>query len=44
MKSKALVQVSDIAADTAGAIVTKLTGISVSADEARRALKPVAGE
>jgi F-type H+-transporting ATPase subunit b len=44
MKAKALVQVSDIAADTASAIVTKLTGTAVTVDEARRALKPVAGE
>jgi F-type H+-transporting ATPase subunit b len=44
MKTRALGQVQDIAAETAGEIVTRLTGVAVSADEARRALKPVAGE
>ena len=44
MKSKALAQVNDIASETAGAVVAKLIGTEVSADEARRALEPVAGE
>jgi len=43
MKSKALAQVRDIAAETAGAIVIKLTGQAVTVDEARRAMKPVVG-
>ncbi len=44
MKSKALAQVNDIASETAAAVVVKLIGTEVSADEARRALEPVAGE
>lgn len=44
MKSKALTQVNEIAADTAGAIVTQLGGGNVSPDEVRRALMPQAGE
>ena len=44
MKSKALAQVSEIASDSAGAVVSKLIGAEVSPDEARRALGPVAGE
>jgi F-type H+-transporting ATPase subunit b len=44
MKGRALAQVSAVAADTAGAIVTKLTGLTVGPDEVRRALAPAAGE
>lgn len=44
MKSKALAQVNEIATETAGAIVEKLVGADVSADEARRSLEPVPGE
>jgi F-type H+-transporting ATPase subunit b len=44
MKSKALAQVNDIAADTAGAIVAQLGGGQVTPDEIRRALAPAAGE
>ncbi|MCL4768338.1 MAG: F0F1 ATP synthase subunit B' [Hyphomicrobiaceae bacterium] len=44
MKSKALAQVNEIATETAGAVVEKLIGAEVSAEEARRALEPVPGE
>lgn len=44
MKSRALAQVNEIASDTAGAVVTKLIGADISADEARRALETAAGE
>lgn len=44
MKNRALAQVNDIAADTAGAVVAKLIGTDVSKDEVRRALQPAAGE
>ena len=44
MKSKALTQVNVIASDTASAVVTQLIGADVTADEARRALEPAAGE
>lgn len=44
MKAKALAQVNEIATDTAGAIVEKLIGAEISAEEARRALEPVPGE
>lgn len=44
MKSNALAQVSSVAAETAGAVVAKLTGQSVGADEIRRAMAPGAGE
>jgi F-type H+-transporting ATPase subunit b len=43
-KDKALAQVNDIARETAEAIVTKLIGGPVGADEVRRALEPVPGE
>ena len=43
-KSKALTSVSEIAADTAGAVLSKLIGQDVSADEIKRALSPAAGE
>lgn len=44
MKTKAMADVRNIAAETAGAIVTKLTGASVTAQEAQAVVKPVAGE
>lgn len=44
MKSRALTQVNEIAADTAAAVVAQLGGGQVSADEVRRALAPAAGE
>jgi F-type H+-transporting ATPase subunit b len=44
MKDKALQQVREIAADTAGAVVARLIGADVGADEARRQLQPAAGE
>ena len=44
MKNKALAQVNDIAADTAGAIVAQLGGGQVTVDEIRKALAPAAGE
>ena len=43
-KTKALSAVNDIAADTAGAVVSKLIGQDVSLDEIKKALRPVAGE
>ncbi len=44
MKSRALAQVNEIAAETAAAVVAQLGGGQVSADEARHALAPAAGE
>lgn len=44
MKSRALAQVNDIARETAEAIVTKLVGGKVRAEEVRRALEPAPGE
>jgi F-type H+-transporting ATPase subunit b len=44
MKSKALAQVNEIATEIAGAIVAKLIGTQVSADEVRHALQPIPGE
>ncbi len=44
MKAKALAQVNEIATETAGAVVERLIGAEVSAEEARRALEPVPGE
>ncbi len=43
-KSKAMASVSEIAADTAGMIVSKLIGQEVSRDEVGKALTPGAGE
>lgn len=43
-KTQALSQVAEIARETAEAIVTKLIGKNVGADEVRRALEPVPGE
>lgn len=43
-KTKALSAVNDIAADTAGAVVSKLIGQNVSADDIKKALSPSAGE
>lgn len=43
-KTKALASVSEIAADTAGEIVRRLSGKDVSLDEVKRALAPAAGE
>lgn len=43
-KSKALSAVNDIATDTAGAIVSKLIGQNVSADDVKKALNAGAGE
>lgn len=43
-KSKALSAVNDIAADTASAIVAKLIGQDVSADEVKKALQATAGK
>ncbi len=43
-KTKALSAVDDIAADTASAVVSKLIGQDVSADEVRRALRLIAAE
>lgn len=43
-KSKALSAVSDIATDTARAVVSKLIGEDVSADDVKKVLRPVAGE
>lgn len=43
-KSKALSAVNDIATDTAGAIVSKLIGQNVSADDVKKALATAAGE
>jgi F-type H+-transporting ATPase subunit b len=44
MKSRALAQVNEIAADISGAIVAKLIGTPVGADEVRHALQPMPGE
>jgi F-type H+-transporting ATPase subunit b len=44
MKNSALGQVNAIAGETAEAIVNKLIGTTVGADEVRRALDPVPGE
>jgi F-type H+-transporting ATPase subunit b len=41
MKSRAMASVGDIARETAGAIVAKLTGTSVSADEVKKVLAAV---
>jgi F-type H+-transporting ATPase subunit b len=43
-KSQALASVNEIAADTVSAIVAKLLGENVSANEVKRALEPGAGE
>jgi len=43
-KSKALSAVNDIAAETASAVVSKLIGQDVNADEVKKALRPIAGE
>ncbi|MEQ1719047.1 MAG: F0F1 ATP synthase subunit B' [Hyphomicrobium sp.] len=43
-KSKALSAVNDIAAETAGAVVSKLIGQTVTLDEIKKALRPAAGE
>lgn len=43
-KSKALASVNEIAIDTAGAVIEKLAGERVSADDIKRALAPQAGE
>lgn len=43
-KSKALVAVNDIAAETASAVVTKLIGANVSLDDAKKAIKAVGGK
>ncbi len=43
-KAKALASVSEIAADTAAAVVKQLSGKDVSLDEVKRALAPAAGE
>lgn len=43
-KSKARSAISDIAADTARAVVAKLIGQDVSPDEVKKVLRPVAGE
>jgi len=42
-KAKALTAVSDIAAETAGAIVSKLIGQNVTPDEVKKILGPTAG-
>ncbi len=44
MKTRALSQVNDIAVETAAAIVARLGGGDVGADEVRRALQPAPGE
>lgn len=44
MKIKALAGVNEIAADTAGAIIAKILGQDVSADEIKKAMTPPAGE
>jgi F-type H+-transporting ATPase subunit b len=44
MKNKALASVNDIATETAGAIVARLGGGEVTADEIRKALSAPAGE
>lgn len=43
-KAKALASVSEIAVDTAGAVLSKLIGQDVGADEIKKALAPAAGE
>jgi F-type H+-transporting ATPase subunit b len=43
-KSRAVAQVNEITTDIAGAIVAKLIGSQVSADEVRHALQPMPGE
>ena len=43
-KNEAMAEVGNIAADTASAVVKKLIGVDVSADEARAAVQPSAGE
>ena len=43
-KSKALASVSEIAADTAGAVLSKLIGQDVTVDEIKKALAPAAAE
>ncbi len=43
-KTKALASVNEIAAETAGAVVTRLLGETASADEVRQALQPAAAE
>ena len=44
MKTKALASVNEIAADTAGALISKILGQDISADEIKKALAPAAGE
>jgi F-type H+-transporting ATPase subunit b len=44
MKGRALRQVNEIAAETAGAVVAALIGADVGAEEAKRQLQPAAGE
>ncbi len=44
MKTQAMAQVNDIAADTAGEVVRKLIGVDVNADEVRAAVQQPAGE
>jgi F-type H+-transporting ATPase subunit b len=43
-KSKAVSAIGDIATDTARAVVQKLIGQDVSADDVKKVLRPVAGE
>lgn len=43
-KSKALATVGEIAADTARAVIAKLIGQDVSAEDVKRAMQPAAGE
>jgi F-type H+-transporting ATPase subunit b len=43
-KSKAVTAIGEIAADTARAVIAKLIGQDVSADEVKKALRPIAGE
>jgi F-type H+-transporting ATPase subunit b len=43
-KSKAVTAIEDIAADTARAVVTKLIGQDVSAEDVKKVLRPVPGE
>ena len=43
-KNEAMAEVGNIAADTASAVVKKLIGVDVSADEVRAAVQPSAGE
>ena len=43
-KNEAMAEVGNIAADTASAVVKKLIGVDVSADEARAAVQSSAGE